>query len=143
MTLGPLEYVVLGFTGNQFDGSIANEISKVVSNGTIRIVDLVFIARDGEGNALVAELDAKGDPRFASFAPLLGDSMALFTPEDLDTIATSLPMDTSALVVLFEHHWAVDIKVAMEAANGFLVSRSVIAPEVLEELEAELAASAA
>jgi hypothetical protein len=138
LTLGPLEYLVIGFNGNHFDGSIAHEIGKVVESRTIRIVDLVFIHRDDTGKALIAELDAKSDPRFASFAGLLGDTMGLFTPEDLEVVAASMPDNTSALVVLFEHHWAVDVKVALEAAGGFLISRSVIPPEVLEEIQAEL-----
>jgi hypothetical protein len=141
MTLGPLEYVVVGFEGNRFDGSIADEIGKVVESKVIRLVDVVFVARDGEGNAVVLELDNKDDPRFASFAPLLGDSMALFTPEDLESIAASLPPDTSGLALLFEHRWAENIKDAMAAAGGFLVTRTVIPPEVLAEVSAELEAA--
>ena len=49
MTLGPLEYTVIGFAGNNFDGSIADEIGRVVENGTIRIVDAVAIIKDAEG----------------------------------------------------------------------------------------------
>lgn len=142
MTLGPLEYVVVGFEGNRFDGSIAQEIGKVVESKIIRLVDVVFVGRDAEGNAMIVELDNKDDPRFASFAPLLADSMALFTPEDLETIADSLPPDTSGLALLFEHRWAEDIKDAMAAAGGFLVTRTVVPPEVLEEVSAELEAAA-
>src|SRR4051812_19135286 len=77
VTLGPLEYTVIGFQGKQeLDGSIAHELEKVVANGTIRIVDLVFIARDDQDNAVAVELDAKSDPKFASFAPLISGSLA-------------------------------------------------------------------
>jgi hypothetical protein len=138
VTLGPLEYLVIGFKGTEFDGSVAHEIGKVVENGTIRIVDLVFIYRDETGNAVIAELDAKDDPRFAGFASLLTGTMGLFTPEDLEVIATSLPEGTGGLVILFEHHWAVDVKEAIAAKGGFLVSRATIAPEILEELADEL-----
>jgi hypothetical protein len=141
VTLGPLEYIVIGFKGNNFDGSVADEIGRVVESGTVRIVDLVVIFRDNDGNALVAELDAKEDPRFASFASLLTGTMGLFTAEDLETIAAGLPDGTGALVVLFEHRWAVRIKEALEAKGAFLVTRSVIAPEVLEELADELEAA--
>jgi len=142
MTLGPLEYLVIGFDGNQFDGSIAREIQKVVENKTIRLVDVVFIGRAADGDAVIVELDNKADPRFDSFAPLLADRMALFTPEDVVTIADSLPLGTSGLVLLFEHRWAEDLKSALAAAGGFLVTREVIPPEVLEEVSAELEAEA-
>lgn len=143
MTLGPLEYIEIGFEGNNFNGSIANEISRVVENGTIRIVDAVFVTKDVEGETAILEIDAKDDPRFAGFAALLGDSMALLTPEDVATLAERLPTNTSALVLLFEHRWAVRIKEAMAEAGGFLVAREVIPPEVLEAVNAELEAAVA
>jgi hypothetical protein len=143
MTLGPLEYSVFGFEGNNFDGSIAREIAKVVENGTIALVDVVFIGRDGDGNAVILELDNKDDPRFAAFHTLVDGTMGLFTPEDLAEIAESLPANTSGLVVLFEHRWAIGIKEALQDAGGFLVARSVIPPEVVEEVSAELDEAAA
>jgi Family of unknown function (DUF6325) len=145
--LGPLEYIVIGFAGNRFDGSIAREVERVVENGTIRLIDIVFVGKDADGNTVILELDNKDDPRFAPFATLLGDRMALLTPEDLEHVASELPPDTSGMVMLFEHRWAEHIKEAMAAAGGFLVGRSVIPPEVLEaigdELDGHMAAVAA
>jgi Family of unknown function (DUF6325) len=143
MTLGPLEYIVIGFEGTKFDGSIAREIQKVVEKKIIRLVDVVFVGRDADGNALVIEIDAKDDPRFAQFAPLLADRMALFTPEDLEMVASMLPADSAGLALLFEHRWAEDLKDAMAAAGGFLVDRVVVPPEVLAEVSAELEAASA
>jgi hypothetical protein len=143
MTLGPLEYTVIGFRKGTFDGSIAREIGKVVDQNIIRIVDAVFIDQDAQGNTLVLEIDAKEDPAFESFAPILQNRMGLFTPEDIETLAESLPPETSALAILFEHRWAVDIKDAIGNAGGFLVARAVIPPEILEEVSAEIDAAAA
>jgi uncharacterized membrane protein len=143
VTLGPLEYTVIGFAGNNFDGSIAREIGRVVENGTIRIVDAVGVLKDEAGDVAVIEIDAKSDPRFESLATLLEGTMGLFTPEDLATLAETLPANTSALVLLFEHRWAVHVKEAVQAAGGVLLARSVIAPEILEEASAELEAYAA
>jgi hypothetical protein len=147
MTVGPLEYIIVGFKGNKFDGSIAREIAKVSEQKVIRIVDAVMIAKDADGNVAVVEFDNKDDPRFADFAPLFADLAGLMTPEDILTLAEEIPADTSALAILFEHRWAVDIKDAMAAAGGFLVGRATVPPEVLvelnDELEAALAATAA
>jgi hypothetical protein len=143
MTLGPLEYLVIGFDGNTFDGSIAREIETVVDKGIIRLVDVVFITREENGDSVIVELSNTDDPRFASFAPLLAQTRALFTPEDLEAIADSLPLGSAGLALLFEHRWAEDIKVAIAAAGGFLVRRDVVPPEVLAEVSAELEAEAA
>jgi len=143
MTLGPLEYIVVGFEGNRFNGEIAREIEKVIDKGIIRIVDAVIITKDIDGRATALELDNKDDPAFEAFAPLLSGLSGLLTPEDVDAIAEGIGPNTTALVMLFEHRWAVSIKEAMYAAGGFLIGRETIAPEVLEEVNAELEAEAA
>lgn len=138
MTLGPLEYTVLGFEGNRFDGSIADELHRVVDSGIVAIVDAVFITSDVDGNVMAVELDNKDDARFASFTWMLQGSMGLMTQEDVDHIAAGMPSNTSALVLLFEHKWAVRLKEAIGAAGGFLISRETIPPEALQMLNAEL-----
>jgi hypothetical protein len=140
MTLGPLEYIVIGFKEDRSDGSIARELEKLVQSGIIRIVDLVFLTKDKDGNQTIVEVSDDADPRIAAFARLTGDSKALFTPEDLEKVTDSLDPGTAGLVVLFEHRWAEDIKDALQSHGGFLVTRAVIPPEILAELEDELEA---
>ncbi len=142
MTLGPLEYTVIGFEGNRFNGEIAKELAEVIDSGTIALVDLVFITKDIDGNAKSLELDNKDDPRFAGFAGMLEGLTGLLTEEDIDEIAADLAPNTSALVIMFEHRWAVKLKVAMVNAGGFLIARETITPEALEMLEAEIEAGA-
>ncbi len=84
MTLGPLEYSVIGFEGNRFNGEIAKEIGAVVDSGVIAIVDLVFVTKDIDGNATSLELDNKDDPRFAGFAGMLEGLTGLLTEEDVE-----------------------------------------------------------
>ncbi len=143
MALGPLEYTVVGFEGNNFTGRIADELGRVVDNGVIRVVDLVFVTKDAAGDSAVVELDASADDAFASFAPMLDGLMGLLTPEDIAQIAESLPASTSALIILFEHRWAERLKDALVDAGGFLISREYIVPEALAALNAELEAVSA
>jgi hypothetical protein len=138
MTLGPLEYLVIGFKADRFDGGIAKELEKIVSAGIIRIVDIVFVAKNAGGTTTIVEIDNKDDIRFAGFRRLLADSQALFTHDDLEQLADRMPVGTAGLVLLFEHRWAEAIKDAMAERGGFLVARSVIPGDVLEDLTAEL-----
>ena len=140
MTLGPLEFTVIGIDGNNFTGRIADEIGRVVESGTVAIVDIVLITKDADGEVLVIELDNHGDPRFAAFASLLSGMNGLLTQEDTEHIAADLPEDSSALVVLFEHRWAVRLKEAVIETGGFLIKREMIAPEILEIVNAEIEA---
>ena len=60
MAIGPVEYIIVGFPGNKFNGEIAPELGKLVDSGTIRILDLVFITKDADGEV---ERDRVRGPR--------------------------------------------------------------------------------
>ena len=45
MSVGPVEYVILGFPGNQFTGQIVPELAKLIDSGLVRIIDLTFIMK--------------------------------------------------------------------------------------------------
>lgn len=143
MTLGPLEYLVIGFESPDFHGRIAEEIQKVVEKRIIRLVDVVVAQKNATGDVTIVEIDNVRDPRFASFAPLLEDRMGLFTEEDVIGLAAGLPNDTAALMLLFEHRWAEHIKDAIIDAGGFLVTRETVAPELLIALNEELEGASA
>jgi uncharacterized membrane protein len=143
MTLGPLEYIVIGFDRPDFTGAIATEIEKVVEKRIIRLVDVVVAQKDVDGNVEIVEIDNVRDPKFASFAPLLEDRMGLLTPEDIVTLGEGLPNDSAALILLFEHRWAEKIKEAIIEAGGFLVARETVAPELLAAVNAEIEGASA
>ena len=50
MTLGPLEYLVVGFEGNRFTGQILAELRAAQDKGIIRVIDLYAIKKDEQGN---------------------------------------------------------------------------------------------
>jgi hypothetical protein len=47
--LGPIDYVVLGFKGNKFDGSIIKELTDATSKSIIRVIDMVLIIKEKDG----------------------------------------------------------------------------------------------
>ena len=57
MTIGPVEYIIVGFPGNKFTGEIAPELIALVESGTVRILDLIFIGKDTDGSVLSFEID--------------------------------------------------------------------------------------
>jgi len=58
MTLGPVEYVLIGFPGNRFKGEIIPALAQLVEAGTIRIIDIVFVKKDADGAMEVIEYEA-------------------------------------------------------------------------------------
>jgi len=55
--VGPVEYVVIEFPGNQFNGEVAPALARLVESGTVRIIDLVFVLKDADGNVTSLEYD--------------------------------------------------------------------------------------
>jgi hypothetical protein len=139
--LGPIDYIVVGFVGNNFDGSIMEELNKASYEGVIRVVDLMFIRKDANGDIALGEY--QDQPRELSmFFEQLGVTAEtpIFTEEDALKVAEDMDNDTAAGVLLIEHLWAKGLKQAIVDAGGFLIADGRIHPEkieaAIEELEA-------
>jgi Family of unknown function (DUF6325) len=57
--LGPVDYLVVEFPpgASHFTGEMANELAKLVDSGTIRLLDLVILAKDADGAIEALEID--------------------------------------------------------------------------------------
>ncbi len=138
MTLGPLEYLVVGFEGNRFNGQILSELRAAREKGIIRVVDLVFLTKDDQGNFAAMELSDLGKGEAEQFAPLAGDLLGLLAREDIEQVAADIPNNSSAGLLLFEHTWAIGLREAIKNAGGVAVAGGLVAPDALKELEEEL-----
>jgi hypothetical protein len=129
---GPIDYVVVGFKGNHFDGSIVDELSKAVKSGVIRVIDLLFIKKESDGTVAGGEYSDQSDDLKKSFEKLgLDRSTALLSESDMKKVGESMDKDTSAGIMVIEHLWAKDLKKALIAAEGTLVAEGRIHPEAI------------
>ncbi len=85
MTTGPVEFIIVGFPGNQFNGEIAPELIALVESGTVRILDLIFIGKDADGSVVSFEIDDLDT--LPAFAALEADVGGLISPEDVEYAA--------------------------------------------------------
>lgn len=104
MPLGPVDVYVIGFPGNQFSGEIVPAILEQVANGNIRILDVLFVMKDAEGEVAVLEIEDLG-PEGAAYVELDVISPGALNEEDADEIADTLPENSSALMIAFENTW--------------------------------------
>ena len=104
MPLGPVDVYVIAFPGNQFSGEIVPAILEQVANGNIRILDVLFVMKDAEGEIAVLEIEDLG-PEGASYVELDIISPGALNEEDADEIADTLPANTSALMIAYENTW--------------------------------------
>jgi len=131
-SLGPVQYIVVGFPGNKFKGDIIPELANLVQAGLIRVMDLAFVQKTTDGSILAMELEdlAKDDAApFAPFEKAIGD---LLNEDDLMSAAEALEPNSSAAVLVWENLWARKFVDALRAAHGVLVAYDRIPYEVVQ-----------
>jgi uncharacterized membrane protein len=140
MTLGPIEVIVIGFPGNQFNGGIIPELEKLVESDTISIVDGLLVMKTADGAVEFFEFDQDGgDPDAARLAALFDRLDSLISDEDVNELAADLAPDSSAAILVFEHTWAKPFRDAIGASGGVLLSDFRVPGPVVDELLDELA----
>lgn len=122
MSLGPVEYMVIEFPGNQFKGEIIPALREMVDKGIIRIIDLVFLRKGEQGDINVMELADLQKDAADAFAPLAGDTSTLLAEEDIEKVSTVMEKNSSVAVLLFEHLWATRFRDAVLNANGRVIA---------------------
>jgi uncharacterized membrane protein len=133
MAIGPVEYMIVAFPGNEFRGEIAPELAALSQSGTIRIIDLAFVVKDNDGSVAALEVsDLKPEiaDAFSSFGAAPGN---LFNDEDLMAAGEELEPNSSAALLVWEDVWATKLAEAVRNANGKVLDHDRIPPEVVQE----------
>lgn len=133
MDIGPVEYVVIEFPGNQFNGEVAPALARLVESGTVRIIDLVFVTKDADGNVASFEYDEIDDAD--GLADVDGDADGMLSDDDVAAIAEDLHDNSSALLIVFEDVWAKEFVGAVVASGGELVAGGRIPRDLIEALD--------
>jgi hypothetical protein len=134
-----------------------DELERLESHETIRILDLLFVGKDAETGDLLA-LDYQGEEVGAIVGALLGfefeddggqpggsiggaEGHAFgLSRSEIQDIAGSLPSGSSAGFLLVEHVWARNLKGAIRDAGGFPLGEGFLTPEAIAEVAVELVA---
>ena len=131
MEVGPVDVYIIGFPGNKFTGRIAPAIKELVDNGTIRILDLLFVMKDADGVVTTLEIEDL-DEEGAAFAEISITEPGSLNEEDADEVSDDLPPNSSAMLVAFENVWARKVVSALEAADAVLIDSLRIPAEVVK-----------
>ena len=130
--IGPVDYAVVAFPGNRFRGEIAPAIADLVDAGTIRIIDIAFVGKDHEGNAVAMEL-TELDPDVQEGLEKAGIEVSgLFNEDDLMDAAEGLEPNSSAALLVWENVWARKVTQAMRDAGGELLAFERLPHEVVQ-----------
>jgi hypothetical protein len=136
MEVGPVDVYIIGFPGNKFTGRVAPAILELVENGTIRILDLLFVSKDAEGVTTVIQaedLDEEG----AGFLEIDVSQPGALGEEDAEEVSDDLPANSSALLVAFENLWAAKLVDALQEADAVVIDSIRIPADVVQAAVAE------
>ena len=116
--MGPIDYMILEWPGQQPTGQVAPLILDLVDRGIIRVLDVAFMGKDENGSVFAMDFPDLDD----AFAAFVGASSGLLGPEDLEEAAGVLEPGTSAAVLIWENRWAAPVAVALRRSGGQLVA---------------------
>jgi uncharacterized membrane protein len=141
--LGPIEYLIFYFEGNQFRGEILPALTDLLDQGLVRIIDLAVVSKDEEGTVTILEANELQADVAEALIKLEGELTGLLSEEDLLLMAEELDNNTTAAALLFEHVWATEFAQAIRNANGQLLMNVRIPNDVVEEVRDSILAAAA
>lgn len=164
MTYGPIQLVVIGFGQAALPLDLVDQLRQARKDGVVRIISATFIAKDDHGDVEVIKHTDLTDEERTELGLIAGALLGLgadgqegavlggeigalaaeqgefgLTPDELLEIADRIPFGGSALMLLFEHVWAIGLKEAVHDAHGIVLAQGFITPESLVALGAELA----
>lgn len=130
---GPIDYIIVGFEGNNFTGEILQELQKAVESGVIDVLALTVVAKDQQG--MVTTVELTGDA--LAIATSLKTNNSLVSEDDIEEVGDLLENNTAAGLLIVEQLWAKGLKQAIMNAGGFLIADGRIHPDASEELDKE------
>ena len=131
-TLGPVEYLVVAFEGNQFKGEIIPALRDLVDRELIRVIDLAVITKDGQGNVLALEANELAGDVAATLTQFDCELTGMLSEADLMLVAEELEGNSTAAAMLFENVWAARFAKAVRNANGQVVMNVRLPNDVVE-----------
>ncbi len=136
--LGPVDYLVVEFPPgvSHFTGEMAAELARLVEAGTIRVLDLVVLVKDKDGNIdgmEIEDLDPVDDLR--NTETQLSEILAA---EDVVNLAAAMEPGTTAGVLVWENAWAAPFASAARRSGGQLIANGRIPIQaILASIEAD------
>ncbi|HTA15965.1 MAG TPA: DUF6325 family protein [Solirubrobacteraceae bacterium] len=137
LELGPVDVVVIGYPPDApRTGEAIPLFVDLVDRGIIRVLDVLMVQKDAEGNVSgleITDLDGDGIDDLLVFE---GARTGMLGEEDASTAGGALEPGEMALLICFENAWAAPFATAVRRNGGrMLAFQRVAAQDVLDTLE--------
>jgi Family of unknown function (DUF6325) len=138
---GPVQVVVVGFERPAFSGEVMAELDRLGRAGTVRLLDVLLLARADDGTFETLPLPAPAPPGLGTLAAeILGATGpgvvdAAEPPDGAGwSLAEAVPAGGTAAVALIEHLWATPLRDAIQRSGGNALEETWLAREDVERL---------
>jgi Family of unknown function (DUF6325) len=151
MPFGPMQLLVIGFGDTEPTGEIAAELQRLREHDVVRLVDLLVVAKDADGEVAAIETtdlsagEAEQLGAIASALIGLGEGDEGPDPDDLRLgnevwfVADAIPNGTTAAIAVIEHRWAIPLRDAIIHRGGIPLADAWIHPSDLVAMGVEAA----
>jgi hypothetical protein len=139
--LGPVDVIVIGFRPDApMTGEAIPLLLDLVERGIVRVLDVRFVTKRADGtfagfDAIDLTPDSVGD-----FVEFEGATSGLLGDDDVAKVADEIEPGTSAVMIVYENHWAAPFVSAVRRNGGELIASLRIGVEdlvaALDALEA-------
>lgn len=136
--LGPVDWIVVEFPGNKFNGNIAPALADLVDRQVIRVLDLLMLKKDDAGELEAFELSDLDESEIGQLRSYESELAMLLSEDDVTAVAAAIEPNSSAAVLVWENTWAAPFASAVRQSGGQLVASGRIPVQaLLAALEAE------
>ena len=143
---GPVQMLVIGFATDSLSGKVLEELKRLREADIVRLVDLLVVAKDDEGDLAVVQATDLTQDEAMEFGALVGALIGFGTGDDetmeaaavagatagadshlIDDaeawyVADAIPNGTTAAVALLEHRWAIPFRDAIVDQGGIVLA---------------------
>jgi uncharacterized membrane protein len=146
MSIGPVQMLILGFEDPKFTGENLAELARLRDADIVRVVDMLAVWKDADGNVAVLQDTQLSEDEAAEFGAVVGgliglgmageegleagaeagvaamEDQHLLDADNVWYAADAIPNNTAAVVVLLEHRWAIPLRDGIARAGGFVLA---------------------
>ena len=135
--LGPIDYLAVEFPGGRVTGEEFQVLTDLVQRGVIRVLDLEFIARSGDGSVRRIALDDIEHSPDIDVALWAGADSHLLDQSDFDVFASDIAPGSVASILVYENVWEAPLLAAIGRSRAQIVGAGrVTADDLMIALEA-------
>jgi len=136
--LGPVDFLIVEFPEGQsnFTGEMADELVRLVDAGTIRVIDVLILAKDDEG--VVEAMELSDVEELGALQKIEAELAELLAEEDVENLAAAMDPGSVAGVLVYENLWAAPFASAARRAGGQLIANGRIPIQaIIASIEAD------